>query len=89
MVSILAMGVLVYGLSMTAENGLIALNRPRAVFWGNVAGLIITITAGVVLIAMNGIVGAALAALAGATAATAVKLAWIVTAFRRDARGSG
>ncbi len=88
-VSILAMGVLVYGLSMTAENGLIALNRPRAVFWGNVAGLAVTITAGVVLIAMNGIVGAALAALAGTTAATAVKLAWIVAAFRRDARGSG
>jgi O-antigen/teichoic acid export membrane protein len=88
-VSILAISMLMYGLSMTAENGLIALNRPRVVFWGNVAGLVITITAGVTLIALNGIVGAALAALAGTTAATAVKVVWIAAAFRRDGRGSG
>jgi O-antigen/teichoic acid export membrane protein len=73
-ITILALSMVMYALSISAENGLIALNRPQSIFWANVVGLIVVLVSGCLLIGSQGIIGAALAALVGTIAATIFKV---------------
>lgn len=81
-VSILAFGMLAYGMAISAENGLVALNRPAAMLWANLIGLTVLIAAGCFLIPADGIVGAALASLAGSLVTAAVKIYWFYRVSR-------
>ncbi|HEY2826131.1 MAG TPA: polysaccharide biosynthesis C-terminal domain-containing protein [Pirellulales bacterium] len=81
-VSILALNMLAYAMSISAENGLTALNRPTAIFWSNASGLALIIVAGCFLIRSHGIVGAALSSLLGAIVAAGLKITWFYRATR-------
>ncbi|HEY2881290.1 MAG TPA: polysaccharide biosynthesis C-terminal domain-containing protein [Pirellulales bacterium] len=87
-VSLLALNMLMYGLSMSAENGLVAINWPAAIFWGNVVGLIVTLTAGVFFIGAYGLIGAAVASLIGTVTGTSLKGFFYLRKYRQIAAGS-
>jgi O-antigen/teichoic acid export membrane protein len=72
-VSVLSLNLFMYAVSMSAENGLLALGRPKAICSAHVIGLIVTMIAAVVLIKTNGVLGAAIAGVIGQTVATVWK----------------
>jgi O-antigen/teichoic acid export membrane protein len=86
-VAILAFNLLMYGLSMSAENALVALNRPDAVFWANLAGLAVTFGVGGFLIGAHSVVGAAFASLIGVTTCTLGKGIFYEMARRKSCQG--
>lgn len=69
----LALAMLMSGLGMIAGNGLWAIDRPRANFFGDLCGFSVTLLAAVLLVAPWGALGAAAAALLGASTATVVR----------------
>jgi len=81
-VSILAFSMVLQAMSISAENGLTALNRPTTIFLANTAGLFVSGIAGRCLIGMYGVIGAAWAALIGAVVVTAIKIFWFYRASR-------
>jgi O-antigen/teichoic acid export membrane protein len=74
-VTILAVCIVVYAMSISAENGLTALNRPALILWANVAGLMVMLVAGYFLISATGIIGAAWTATIGSIVAAGFKIA--------------
>jgi O-antigen/teichoic acid export membrane protein len=84
-VSILSLNLVLYALSMSLENGLVALNRPASIFRANVIGLVVTFVSGGVLILAQGVVGAAIASVIGNCAATATKGVQFLTLCRHGA----
>jgi O-antigen/teichoic acid export membrane protein len=81
-VSILAVCIVVYATSISAEIGLTAFNRPALVFWANVAGLSAMLACGFFLVTATGIIGAAWTATIGAIVAAGFKIAF----FSRTSR---
>jgi O-antigen/teichoic acid export membrane protein len=80
-VTILAGNILAAALGMGIENGLTALHRPDLIFWSQLVGLIVTLSAAVPWIVQHGVVGAAWSVVAGTTCST---LAKIVLFLRAD-----
>lgn len=77
-VVILALGVLGICSAIGADSGLMAMHRPQIIFWSHFSGLITTISLGLALIPLYGVMGAAIAIFAGQTLAGAVKIVWFV-----------
>ena len=84
-VSILAVMMFFLAAGIGAENGLVALNKPNAIFWAYFAGLLVTFVAGAILIATHGVLGATLAGLFGTLTATCLKLAFFARSSADDA----
>jgi O-antigen/teichoic acid export membrane protein len=73
-IALLACGMLVSSLGITAGNGLWALERPSANFAADLCSLTVTLAAAVALVPTLGVVGAAISTLAGTSAGTIVRL---------------
>lgn len=72
---VVALSQFVAGVALPAARALLVFNRPRAIFYSQLAGIVASVGLGVPMIVRWGIVGAAYAALAGA-AARAILVAW-------------
>ncbi len=81
-VSVLALGIVMQALSISAENGLTALNRPTAIFVANAVALLISLVASCLLIGPYGVMGAAYAALMAAITVAALKIGWFAYVSR-------
>ena len=64
-ISVLAVGMLANSLCMTAGNGLWAMEKPSANFSADVASLVLTVLAALLLVPPFGVLGAAIATLVG------------------------
>ncbi|MCC7086355.1 MAG: polysaccharide biosynthesis C-terminal domain-containing protein, partial [Pirellulales bacterium] len=82
-VAILAINILASALGMGMESGLTALQRPDFVFWSQLSGLAVTLTAAVPWILQQGVVGAAWAVVAGTITTTVAKIGLFTYAFRK------
>ncbi len=87
-VSVLALGIVMQALSISAENGLTALNRPTAIFVANAVALLVSLVASCLLISPYGVMGAAYAALMAAVAVAVVKIGWFARVSRASVPGA-
>jgi O-antigen/teichoic acid export membrane protein len=71
--TLLSLSVLAQGLSVTAGNGLWAIERPRTNFVADLCSLVIALGTAAILVAPLGVLGVAIAAFAGATGAAVVR----------------
>ena len=89
-VGVLAVGLWVNSMAITAGNGLWAVGKPEANFRADVVGLLVTAAATVTLIpALGGAIGASVALLSGGAADAAVRTAILRRVLREDATGRG
>ncbi len=70
---LLALSATVNAIGVVAGNGLWALDRPRANLWGDVATLLTTVSAAILLVLPLGLAGAALATLTGIVVGTVAR----------------
>ncbi len=83
--AVLALGLLANGISVTAGNGLWAIDRPSANFRADLCALLATIVFSVLLIGPYGIMGAALAIALGATVDGLTRSYILVQQMQREA----
>lgn len=72
---VVALSQLAAGAALPAARALLVFNRPQAIFYSQLAGIVVSIALGMPMIVQWGIVGAAYASLAGAVARAAL-VAW-------------
>jgi len=84
---LLSISTLIISISCMMGNGLVALNRPQEIFWGEVACCVVGIVAAFSLIPSHGLYGAGYSSILGSLAATVVTtmtLVFSLTAYDQE-----